>query len=979
MSEPIDDLFAAIRESCPPAIWSQGVELSRSAEVTGVSADDEEIVVRVSNRLSVVSPTVTLLPEDEDWVCDCSPTEDPCAHLVCAAIAVRKARAEGKELPTNAGPVTGQVAYRFARSRGGLDFWRVIVAGEDEHRLERSLAATNLDRSGSPRADAAPADLEVERVLSNRKGGWLPTPLMVKMMGALSGIADVELDHQPVRTSAKHVGVVGRVTDEGRGFLLAAEADPCIIELFTNGVALCSGTEGDPPILRPVGQSGLSGRELQDLRGGRYYDPGRVAELVTSVLPDLRRRLRVIVQTAKLPQTTTERPRLVVTTERDGDQLSVLATIVYGDPPIARVEEERLIVLGELVPLRDANEERRLARRVASLGLACGHRRRLAAEDAVAFATRLSQWRGGELVGDAHEAYRLAPALVGELHVGDADFELSFHTREAEARQADSAGVLRAWQSGSALAPLEGGGWSPIPTDWLARLGPTLADLLAAREQCGELPTAMLPDLGRLCAALDQPPPPELERLRRITEDFAGLPAADLPADLNATLRAYQLAGVGWLRFLRHAGLGAMLADDMGLGKTLQALCVLTPGSRALVVAPTSVVHAWRGQMEQFRPALRWSVYHGKGRALDATADVTLTTYAILRLDADVLTGPRWDTVVLDEAQAIKNPDSQVARAAFRLKADFRLTMTGTPIENRLDELWSQLHFINRGLLGGRRDFQERYARPIADGLPGVAGRLRERIRPFLLRRTKREVAPELPPRTEVVLRCELTEDERLVYDSIRAATRRHVVERLRAGGNVLEALEALLRLRQASCHSGLVPGQEAEGSSKLSLLMETLDEVLAEGHKALVFSQWTSLLDRLEPHLREATVPFCRLDGSTRDRGAVVDGFQADDGPPVMLLSLKAGGTGLTLTAADHVFLLDPWWNPAVEDQAADRAHRIGQDRPVLVHRLVAADTVEERILALQDEKRALAQAALEGADRATSLTRDDLLALLD
>ena len=329
----------------------------------------------------------------------------------------------------------------------------------------------------------------------------------------------------------------------------------------------------------------------------------------------------------------------------------------------------------------------------------------------------------------------------------------------------------------------------------------------------------------------------------------------------------------------------------------------------------------------------------------------------------------------------IKNPDSQVARAAMGLEAEARIALTGTPVENRLEELWSQMHFLNRGLLGGRGDFRERYARPIAEGEPDVAARLRQRIRPFLLRRLKSDVARELPPISEVVLDCDLSGEERAVYDAVRAASVREIVVRLRAGGSVMAALEVLLRLRQAACHSRLVPGQESAplSSSKLDTLFARLDEAVADGHKALVFSQWTSLLDLVEPGLREREIAFARLDGSTRDRGAVVDRFQSSGGPPVMLLSLRAGGTGLNLTAADHVFLLDPWWNPAVEAQAADRAHRIGQERPVVVHRLIARGTVEEGILALHARKRALADAALEDADGSSRLTRDDLIDLLE
>ena len=293
--------------------------------------------------------------------------------------------------------------------------------------------------------------------------------------------------------------------------------------------------------------------------------------------------------------------------------------------------------------------------------------------------------------------------------------------------------------------------------------------------------------------------------------------------------------------------------------------------------------------------------------------------------------------------------------------------MTGTPVENRLDELWSLMHFANRGLLGRpRASSTPSSARPVADGVPGAAQALRRQIKPFVLRRRKAEVAPELPPRTEATIRITLDERERGIYDAVRAATQSELVAALGAAGgklDVMRALEALLRLRQAACHPGLLPGQHAATSSKLEALLEALETAAEDGHKALVFSQWTSLLDRIEPVLENAAIPFTRLDGSTRDRGAVVDTFQSEDGPPVMLVSLKAGGTGLNLTAADHVFLCDPWWNPAVEDQAADRAHRIGQERPVLIYRLVAADTVEERILELQARKRAVGDAALGDA----------------
>lgn len=731
-------------------------------------------------------------------------------------------------------------------------------------------------------------------------------------------------------------------------------------------------------MLRALGEVDLSTRDIEELRAGRTYSFGQVGELVGRVLPALRERIPVTVRSKLLPTAVAMHPRLSFRSEFDGETLTVLPTLIYGDPPCARLDAGRLNYLGGPLPLRDEHREQRLIGMLRDrLDLELGTPHRYAGSEALQVAERIRGWEGIHNDGTGLQACFIAPPLDADLELLDGSFDLRFLSRDGDqTRHASAGAVVRAWQRGESLVPLIEGGWAQLPEELLQRCGHVLADLLAAKETAIKLPAASLVDLGALCEALNHPPPAELGQLRTLIDDFSGIPQAVLPSDLTATLRDYQVEGVNWLTFMSKAGLGAMLADDMGLGKTLQALCVVN--GPTLVVAPASVVHNWVSETARFRPSLRVHVYHGAGRKLDETADITITTYAILRIDTDTLSARQWDTVVLDEAQSIKNSQSQAAQAAFELRARFRITLSGTPVENRLDELWSQFHFLNRGLLGGRADFQDRYARPIDDGNAVAANRLRQRIKPFLLRRLKRNVAKELPPRTDVVLRCTLTDDERAIYDTIRAATQKDVVERLSAGGNVLAALEALLRLRQACCHRGLLPNQTAPGSSKITLLMETLEGAIAEGHKALVFSQWTSLLDLVEPELVAAGIAFTRLDGSTRDRASVVATFQDDAGPPVLLVSLKAGGTGLNLTAADHVFLLDPWWNPAVEDQAADRAHRIGQDRPVLVHRLVAQDSVEERMLDLQERKRALAKIATEGGQATGGITRDDLVALL-
>jgi superfamily II DNA or RNA helicase len=758
--------------------------------------------------------------------------------------------------------------------------------------------------------------------------------------------------------------------DDGNGFRLLVEPDPRPERNLGGGFVLADGA------IRELAPLTLTGRERDDLTGaGQTFSPDQAAELVAEVLPALRGRMPVHVESQRLPSAQRVTPRIALETARAGDGLSVLATLVYGNPPCARVDAGKLVALEGSVPLRDLEAEEQLTRDLrARLGLAPGHRVTLEPSAAIAFAERIPG-SGFEARGDAHQAFRSAPGLEPELSLAGDNFTLRFRVPgEGSDSEADPARVLQAFRRGESLVPLLGGGYAPLPTDWLARYGGALSDLMAARDPKGQLPTAALPDLARLAAMLDQPPPPGFERLASLLEGER--PEIALPQDLRGELRPYQEEGFRWLSGLAQLGLGGLLADDMGLGKTLQALCTFK--GRTLVVAPTSLLGNWEDEIARFRPNLRTSVYHGSGRALDEHSDVTLSTYALLRRDRALLAAVEWTTVVLDEAQAIKNPESQVAQAAFSLDAKQRITLTGTPVENRLQELWSQLHFLNRGLLGGRADFDERYARPIGAGDEAMADALRERIRPFVLRRRKSEVAPELPPRSEAVLHAALSEEERSLYDAIAAGVRAEVVEKLDGGGNVMAALEALLRLRQACCHPQLVPGQRLDRSAKLELLVDRLETTAAEGHKALVFSQWTGLLDLVEPRLAEAGLDHVRLDGSTRDRSGVVARFQAPDGPPVFLISLKAGGTGLNLTAADHVFLLDPWWNPAVEEQAADRAHRIGQDKPVFVYRLVAAGTVEERILALQDHKRALADTALAGSAGAGSLTREDLLTLL-
>jgi superfamily II DNA or RNA helicase len=475
----------------------------------------------------------------------------------------------------------------------------------------------------------------------------------------------------------------------------------------------------------------------------------------------------------------------------------------------------------------------------------------------------------------------------------------------------------------------------------------------------------------------------ELRALGRRLNDFSGLTHHAPAPGFTATLRPYQQIGLDWLQFLREYGLAGILADDMGLGKTVQTLAHLhleKASGRAdrpsLVVATTSLMANWRDEAAQFTPELNVLILHGKDRAERfgeiAAADLVLTTYPLLVRDRETLLAQDWHLLVMDEAQFIKNPKAQSHQVARSLRARHRLSLTGTPLENHLGELWAQFDFLMPGLLGNAKRFTQVFRTPIEKlGDEEMRARLAERVRPFLLRRTKEQVLKDLPPRTEMVRWVEIEGGQRDLYESLRVAFDRKLRRALTEQGigrSQIMIFDALLKLRQICCDPRLVKLPAAEAlvkkghahSAKLDTLMEMLVELLDEGRKVLLFSQFTSMLGLIEPELEKRGIPYAKLTGQTRDRETPISDFQ-EGRVPLFLISLKAGGTGLNLTAADTVIHYDPWWNPAVEEQATARAHRIGQDKPVFVYKLMTQGTVEEKILALQDRKRGLADQLLK------------------
>jgi|GEM_PF-1678496 len=554
----------------------------------------------------------------------------------------------------------------------------------------------------------------------------------------------------------------------------------------------------------------------------------------------------------------------------------------------------------------------------------------------------------------------------------------------------DELTLLEALKGRSRYVRLGDGSHARLPEEWLRQqrgLGPGTA---LTRRLPGYLAT-VVEDL--LASADEADPDPRWLAFRERLVNRDELVAVPVPGGLDGELRPYQRRGLDFLSFLSDHGLHGILADDMGLGKTIQAISwILREHERGvtaptLLVVPTSVIYNWERELERFAPNLKVLVLHGPGRrpfiARAPEHHVVITSYNLLRRDLGFLIDHKWHALILDEAHNIKNPHAQSAQAARTLQARHRLCLSGTPLENHPLELWSLFHFLMPGLLGTEREFRQATTGAAATGDTTRWERLRRRTSPYILRRLKRDVATDLPPRSEIVTWCELGDEQRRLYDQTLQLLRGGVleaVERRGVGGAHLHILEALLRLRQICCAPALLGSEAVQDvpSAKVDALLELLGQAVAESHRVLVFSQFVRVLQLLRPRIEALGMATEYLDGQTRDRLERVERFNQGT-TPVFLISLKAGGTGLNLTGADYVVHFDPWWNPAVEDQATDRAHRIGQTRHVFSYKLIARGTIEEKVLQLQARKRQMVQEVLSEGTISSSLTADDVRYLFE
>lgn len=702
-------------------------------------------------------------------------------------------------------------------------------------------------------------------------------------------------------------------------------------------------------------------------------------------------------------QTVAPQGRLTIRSERRSHRSSQLAgevAFVYGDTVVG-LRDERIgwyDAEQDRAVRRDPDAELALLEQLASVGARQPGRQSYFDAD-VKFHRRhfvrivRELTAAGWLIESHGQLIRQPGAFSLSVSTSDVDwFELNGRV-DFDGVTASLPQLLAALRSGQQFIRLDDGSQGMLPEDWLAKYG-GLARLAKSDGESLRFGSAQALLLDALLAEQENV---QLDagftRFRDKLLDFDGITPASEPRGFRGELREYQRDGLGWLHFLREFNFGGCLADDMGLGKTVQVLALLQTRrlskkkhKPSLVVVPKSLIFNWMEEAARFTPKLRIRDYTGltRGDQLEqlGECDVLLTTYGTLRRDIIRLKDIEFDYAILDESQAIKNHTSQAAKAARLLKSDHRLAMTGTPVENHLGELWSLFEFLNPGMLGQTSAF-ESLARARQNGDASDIAMLAQAIRPFILRRTKAEVLSELPDKTEQTLFCELPPKERKQYDELRDYYRLQLatkVDELGFNKSKIHVLEALLRLRQAACHQGLLDDTKlSEPSAKLEALLEHVESIQADGHKALVFSQFTSLLAIVRHHLDDREITYEYLDGKTRKRGDRVKRFQEDPDCPLFLISLKAGGHGLNLTAADYVFILDPWWNPAVEAQAIDRAHRIGQTRRVFAYRLIARNTVEEKIIELQQSKRELADAIISGSNSLIrSLTAEDLQLLL-
>jgi superfamily II DNA or RNA helicase len=972
------DFLTIMREASSPALWSRAIELSRRDPFVPERVTDEVIAGRMMGLDQKLAFEVELFDADQEWSCTCQDREDPCVHAVAMAIVVKrrtadewreiiKINAQGDASKSQANQNrNGVITYRFSRLKESLRFERVVVGQGREHALVSSLLTHITTLKADVIAVPNQFDYQVEQSLENDRHGTLRTETMHRLLRALRQAPKVLLDMQPVQTSDEKVGLIVEITDDGAAVALRGMRDPRITEVFANGVALCGRT------LHPAVVPEFTQQESDIMRRGGKYFPQEMHRLETSILPALSAKVRVVNKSKRIQIAEHIEPRLRLRIADTGTRLNIEPVIVYADDEDKLFVDRRgMHVVGTAKVARDEIAERRLRDEAfRKTGINWGEIKEVAVSEGLDWIVGtgarhpdllrtqdLTRYRnsGGLVLTWVNEGGQIG--LMSEYNGKKKLFSLS-----SDDHAGSVSSMLQRAQSaierGESSIPWLDGTYVSLPIAWLAANRVLIQSVLSARTSDGRALARLVSGATASDGESDNDAESMLAHRSMqwpIVQPFAGFVGA---------LRPYQQHGLNWLSSLFADGVGGILADEMGLGKTVQILACMPKNT--LIVAPSSILSNWRSELAKFRPDLKVVIHHGSQRGvLSRDADVVVTSFGLLRQDEKEFSLRTWEMCVIDEAQYVRNPETQSYQSVQSVKAKVKLAVTGTPIENKMTDLWALMNLVNEGLFGSRTSFQKMLGQGVEKGQKSAIAEIRRLVSPFMIRRKKSKVATDLPDRIESVVRIDLNDDERRVYEGLRQEAQTMMRD---SSVKAFNMLPALLRLRQSCCHLGLLPNLSERTSTKTDRAIEMIQEITGDGGRVLLFSQWTSFLDLIERRLNETGITHLRVDGGTANRGEIVSQFQNGEGD-VMLLSLKAAGVGLNLTAADHVFIMDPWWNPAVEAQAADRAHRIGQTKNVMIHRFVAEGTVEERVLALQEHKQRLVEALDETQGEADSL----------
>jgi len=962
-----------IRESMTAKQWSDAVYIVRQGLVSFVNQSKDEVSSHVSDPCRAIGYQVKLWIEEEDWLCDCG-GQDPCRHIAAAAIALKKI-GQQVDLSQNH-DYHKDIAYVFKPRNHQLELTRMLYKEGVFSPLPASVLRLSAGNHKDIGIRITKEDTTIDYMLHRAQPkGQLKQHQMPELFKLLEEKHEVFFETKRLQISPEPITPEYYLLSSKKGFYFHQTFSLHPIDYYKNGLAIHDNR------LYVLQKPTLLKEEEQILKQN-FISLDEKRWLVSSWLPQLQEKLTIYIHTKKLPKSSKISPYVQVEIHEREEEMTILPKIVYGHPPIASITIQGIkFHTQHETPCRNLQEEKALEKKLLKHNLQMGVSQSFSSYQAILGLKQL-QKKWPQIFPAEFDCQKLSvlPPLEARINFRDDGFDVRFESSNNNKIYSVSfQQALASWRKKESLVPLLEGGWAPTPESWMRdHADKTLSLLLVAQETNFHV---LKPSLVNFAEELGASCPQSWIDLRnRLLSASEKLqPLRHPPLSLQKYLRSYQQEGFKWLSTCQAWGIGALLADDMGLGKTLQVLSVIS--SKTLVAVPTSVLPHWQKEIARFRPDLTVCLYYGSDRQLpEDVSGVVLTTHSILRLDIQIFNLNYWETLVLDEAHVIKNPRSKIHQAVCSIQAKFRIAMSGTPIENRLEELWSLFQFLNPGLLGSNKKFNEKYENPISSEGQKILSGLHRQIKPFIKRRLKKDVAKELPIKTETILFCQLDAREQKIYQNLYETIYQKTLKAFQDGKSVLMILELLLRLRQASCHLGLLPGYETERtnhSAKTQVFLSQIEQVIQEGHKVLVFSQWTSFLDILSGLLEKEGYDILKLDGRTKDRQKVIDAFEQRHSASLLLMSLKAGGVGINLTAADYVFLLDPWWNPAAEQQAIDRAHRIGQKRPVFVQRLITKDSIEERILGLHAHKRFLSQEVIHASKDYHKITPQDLLNL--